>query len=107
SVVPLPRDPSPEGPTGGDHRVSEILARRPRRVRQEPPISRHDFVRSARFAPWELPVYGELGGPAHGEALVGVHDTGSKRTYGSRPWRPPSRPKPLSLKPPNGEAGSN
>src|SRR6185369_15201653 len=30
----------------------------------------------------------------------------SRTTYGSRPCRPPSRPKPDSLYPPNGEAGS-
>src|ERR1019366_2037979 len=27
--------------------------------------------------------------------------------WARRPWRPPSRPKPLSLYPPNGEEGSN
>src|SRR6266446_8578839 len=35
---------------------------------------------------------------------VGIY-TSSR--YGSKPWRPPSRPKPDSLYPPNGEVGSN
>src|SRR5439155_22520254 len=32
---------------------------------------------------------------------------GSSSRYGSKPCRPPSRPNPLSLYPPNGDDGSN
>ena len=43
-----------------------------------------------------------------GRRSVGlIASIGSSSRYGSRPCRPPSRPNPLSLYPPNGDEGSN
>src|SRR5206468_9907471 len=77
--------------------VAQILPRCARDVRTQSEVG------APGLGAWERSAYEELVGLLDREAFG---HASSSTTYGSSPCRPPSRPKPDSLLPPNGAAGS-
>src|SRR5690606_35676290 len=89
--------------TSGDDGIPSILARALGGVRQERALGGEHLIGATGLAAGELSPDRELVGLRNSQSLA--HAAAPSR-YAVSPWRPPSRPYPDSLQPPNGLAGS-